>query len=244
MSLPDGFVAVITGASSGIGRAIALDLARCGGALTVQGRDAHRLEALAVEARAAGAARVLPVRVELSEDADLQALCQQLAALERIDLLVHSAGVAFLASVEDTPIQQLDLQYQVNLRAPFALTKAAVPGLIAARGQVIFINSGAGLRANPNWSGYATSKFGLKALADAFRGEMEPHGVRVLSAYPGRTATPMQASVRAWEGKAYNSDDFIQPEDVAQTLVQAAQLPRTASVIDLNIRVGPKALHE
>ena len=241
MSLPDAFVAVITGASSGMGRAIALDLARRGGELLVQGRDAQRLEGLAASARQAGAARVVAVRVDLAEDGDLQAFCQQLAGMPRIDVLVHSAGVAYLGSVEETPIQQLDLQYQVNLRAPFALSKAAVTGLVAAEGQVVFINSGAGLRANPGWGGYATSKFGLKALADAFRGEMEPRGVRVLSAYPGRTATPMQVAVRQMEGKPYNAADYIQPDDVSQTIVHALGLPRTASVIDVNIRVGPGA---
>ena len=89
-----------------------------------------------------------------------------------------------------------------DLVAPYRaeLTRLLLPRLRAERGAVVFVNSGAGLRANPGWASYAASKFALRALADALREEEAPHGVRVCTVYPGRTATPMQQSVRAQEG--------------------------------------------
>ncbi|AEB11299.1 SDR family oxidoreductase [Marinithermus hydrothermalis] len=227
--------AVITGASSGIGRAIALELAQRGAHLHLVGRDPTRLEQVAEAARAAGGtARVY--RADLAEDAALEALARDLAALERVDVLVHSAGVVALGPVATAPVEKLDWQYRVNLRAPFALTQALLPALERARGQVVFINSGAGLRANAGWSQYAATKHGLKALADALRAEVAPRGVRVISVYPGRTATPMQAEVHRAEGRAYHPERFVQPEDVALEVLAALSLPARAVVTDLSIR--------
>ncbi len=85
------------------------------------------------------------------------------------------------------------------------LTQALLPALRAAHGTVVFVNSGAGLSANAHWAGYAASKFGLRALADALRAEEAEHGVRVSTVYPGRTATPMQQKVHEQEGRAYDA---------------------------------------
>ncbi len=227
--------AVITGASSGIGRAIALELARRGARLHLVGRDPARLEQAAQAARAAGGAAEV-YRADLAEDAALEALARDLAALERVDVLVHSAGVVALGPVATAPVAELDRQYRVNLRAPFVLTQALLPALERARGQVVFINSGAGLRANAGWSQYAATKHGLKALADALRAEVAPRGVRVISVYPGRTATPMQAEVHRAEGRAYHPERFVQPEDVALEVLAALSLPERAVVTDLSIR--------
>ncbi len=95
--------------------------------------------------------------------------------------------------------------------APAELTRLLLPQLRAARGHVVFVNSGAGLRANPEWGAYAASKHGLKALADALRGEEADHGVRVTSVYPGRTATPMQEKVHRQEGKEYDAGPVDHP---------------------------------
>ena len=84
------------------------------------------------------------------------------------------------------------------------LTRLCLPAVRAARGTVVFLNSGAGQVAHPHWSAYAASKFGLRALADSLRAEEQAHGVRVTTVYPGRTATPMQQKVHQQEGKDYD----------------------------------------
>jgi short-subunit dehydrogenase len=100
------------------------------------------------------------------------------------------------------------------------------------------VNSGAGLQANPAWSAYAASKHGLRALADALRGEEQEHGVRVTTVYPGRTATPMQERVHDQEGKEYDEADWIQPSTVADAIVHVLDLPRDATIPDLRVSPG------
>lgn len=236
MPIPDPAVILVTGASSGIGAAVARQLARPGRTLHLQGRDAARLDAAAAEVHAAGGTAVTH-RVDLTDHAAVDAEAARLARdVPRLDALVHSAGVVSLAPVEHAAIADLDWQYAVNLRAPFAFTTALVAALVAARGQVVFVNSGAGQRASPGWSQYAATKFGLRALADAFRAEVADRGVRVTTVYPGRTATPMQAEVHRLEGKHYDADAFATPDDVASSIVHALEMPRSATVPEISVR--------
>ena len=100
----------------------------------------------------------------------------------------------------------------------------------------MFVNSGSGLHAHPDWSAYAASKHGLRALADALRGEEAGHGVRVSSIYPGRTATPMQELVHRQEGKEYDAGDWIQPATVVEAILHVLDLPRDATISDLTVR--------
>ncbi len=230
---------LITGASSGIGRAVALALAEAGAFLHLVGRDEGRLAEVQREAQAKGTQADMHL-CDLADDASLEALVSQVhKELRALDILVHSAGVVSLGAVAEAPIEELDWQYRVNLRAPYFLTQKLLPLLKAARGQVVFVNSGAGLRANALWSQYATTKHGLKALADSLRQEVRGDGVRVVSVYPGRTASPMQRRVRMFEGADYDPGAFVQPEDVAAQLVSALALPPRAEVTDLSIRPGP-----
>ncbi len=130
-------------------------------------------------------------------------------------------------------------QLRVNLVAPAALTRVALPALRAARGTVVFVNSGAGLQAHPTWSAYAASKHGLRALADSLRAEEHEHGVRVTSVYPGRTSTPMQAEVHRQEGKEYDAADWIDPETVADAILRVLDLGDDATISDLTLRPSP-----
>jgi NAD(P)-dependent dehydrogenase (short-subunit alcohol dehydrogenase family) len=126
----------------------------------------------------------------------------------------------------------------VNLVSPAELTRLLLPQLRLSRGQVVFVNSGAGLDANARWGAYAAAKHGLRALADALRREEHDHGVRVTSVYPGRTATPMQLKVHQQEGRTYDPDRWIDPESVATTVLAAIDLPRDAEITDLTVRPG------
>ena len=223
---------VITGASSGIGRAAALALARRG-TLHLLGRSQERLQEVAQHVEQAGGQAVLH-EVDLAEDDQLRRVATRLSELGKIHALIHSAGAIALGRVAQTSAADLDKQYRVNLRAPYLLTQTLLPLLERAGGQVIFINSGAGLNAKADWSAYAASKHGLKALADSLRAEVSD--VRVVSLYPGRTASPMQRRVHEMEGKDYDPERFVQPEDVAQQIASVLALPGTAEVTDLSVR--------
>jgi NAD(P)-dependent dehydrogenase (short-subunit alcohol dehydrogenase family) len=130
----------------------------------------------------------------------------------------------------------LDWQYRTNVHAPYLLTQALLPLLRRQQGQVVFINSSVGLIARGQVGPYAATKHALKAIADSFREEVNAEGLRVLSVYLGRTASPMQAKIHAMEGKAYHPEYLLQPSDVAAVVLNALCLPRTAEVTDISIR--------
>lgn len=227
---------LITGASSGIGRALALELAAGAAPLYLQGRDRGRLQQVqeAVES-AGGRAETHPA--DLTDDAAVDALIERAAAPSTgLGALVHAAGMVRLGTVAETPVEALDAHYRLNLRAPFRLTRGLLPALERAEGQVVFVNSGAGLHANAGWSAYAASKFGLRALADSLRQEVAGRGIRVATVYPGRTATPMQAEVHRQEGRAYDPDAFVRPEDVARQIAALLALRPPSAVSELTIQ--------
>jgi NADP-dependent 3-hydroxy acid dehydrogenase YdfG len=229
-------VAVVTGASSGIGKAIALGLAAQGASLGLVGRRLEMLEAVAKTARAA-APRVLCYQTDLTLDEDIRKLAVHLQRdFGYVDLLIHSAGAISLGRLESAPVKDLDWQYRTNLRAPYVLTQALLPMLKSRQGQIVFINSSAALSARANVGQYAATKAALKAIADSLREEVNAERLRVLSVYPGRTASPMQVAVHEMEGKAYHPERLMRPEDVAQVVINALSLPRSAEVTDINIR--------
>jgi len=229
-------IAVITGASSGIGQAIALALAAQGAILCLVGRRVERLKAVA-ESVPATVGQVEYYRADLTQDQDIRELT---ARLERdfgtLDLLIHSAGVYALGKIEAAPVEDFDWQYRTNVRAPYMVTQALLPMLRSRHGQVVFINSTAGTRAPANVGQYAATKHALKAIADSLREEVNADGIRVLSVVLGRTATPMQAAIYEMEGKTYHPELLLQPEDVAAVVINALSLPRSAEVTDISLR--------
>ena len=172
---------LVTGAGSGIGEVVADRLHQRGDRLVLLARSGDRADHLAD--RFPGCATLV------ADLADPEALVG-LGGPDALDTLVHAAGVVDLAPVAEVDWHQWRQQLDVNLTAPAMLTQALLPALRAARGTVVFVNSGAGLSANAQWAGYAASKFGLRALADALRAEEAEHGVRVTSVYPGPHRDP------------------------------------------------------
>ncbi|MBI4687485.1 MAG: SDR family NAD(P)-dependent oxidoreductase [Nitrospirae bacterium] len=227
---------MVTGASSGIGRAIALALASLGVRLCLVGRKLKTLEAVASGIKKIGSDAYI-YKVNLEKDEDLRQLKKQIEKdFGGTDILIHSAGDFAMGRMTEASIKDLDRLYRVNVRAPYLLTQLLLPGLKRRRGQVVFINSSVGLRARAQVGQYSATKHALKAVADCLRDETNEDGIRVVSVYPGRTATPMQKTVLRMEGKAYNPKQFMQPEDVASVVISALMLPFSAEVTDINIR--------
>jgi NADP-dependent 3-hydroxy acid dehydrogenase YdfG len=236
MSVRAGRTCVVTGATSGIGERLALALAERGDLVWALGRSTERLARLASSAEDL-AGRVVPVEADFESEDQIAAACERiLAQTEQIDVLAHSAGAMALGSFESIEPSTLDELYRVNLRAPFLLTRRLLAALKAARGQIVFVNSSAGLRASAENALYAATKHGLRALADGLRDEVNPDGVRVISVYPGRTATPMQRSVHDYEGRDYDSELLLQPEDVVDVVFAALDHPETGEVTDVSVR--------
>jgi NADP-dependent 3-hydroxy acid dehydrogenase YdfG len=221
---------LITGAGSGIGAVLADRLAERGDDLVLVARSQERAVELAE--RFPGATGLV---ADLADPSSLAALVLP----GSLDSVVHAAGVVDLGTVAELSAEAWREQLDVNLLAPAELTRLALPALRSARGTVVFVNSGSGLRVNPTWAAYGASKFGLRALADALRQEEQDHGVRVSSVYPGRVATPMQQRVHEQEGKAYDEAQWIRPETVADAILHVLDLPRDATIADLKVSPTP-----
>lgn len=214
---------MVTGATGGIGRELVGMLTAMGEQVLACGRSADTLRELPA----------VPVIIDLSDPASL-AGDPALTGLQRLDGLVHAAGIVGLGTVADTPYQVWLDQLTVNLAAAAELTRVLLPALRAASGRVVFVNSGAGIRANAGWGAYAASKHGLRALADALRAE-EP-ALRVTTVFPGRTDTPMQQAVRAAEGGPYEADEYLRPTTVAEAILAALNSPQDAHLTELVLR--------
>lgn len=232
----DGQAAVITGAGSGMGRSLAAGLAAEGARVCLVDRDEKSL-AESVRLLGGPSPAVCSVLCDLAVDAEVARLVQEtLRSLQRVDILAHSAGAFRMGSIESLSVADLDFQYRVNARAPYLLTQALLPELRKSRGQVLFVNSSAGLAAGPKWGAYSATKAALKMLADSLRAEVNADGIRVISVFPGRTAGPMQEQIHRLENKPYHADRLLQPDSVAAAALNALALPRTAEVTDISIR--------
>jgi NAD(P)-dependent dehydrogenase (short-subunit alcohol dehydrogenase family) len=240
MRILEGKIAVVTGAASGIGKAIAIGLSQEGATVCPVDKVLPEI-AQSLNDPSSHRNLLAPIRVDLENDQDIHDFASGLSKqYQGIDILIHSAGIITLGEIAASSIESFDRQLRINARAPYLLTCLLLPHLKASKGQIVFINSSAGLRAKAGVAAYAASKHALKAIADALREEVGSEGLRVLSIYPGRTATPMQSGVFKAEGRHYIPENLLQPEDIAKTVIEAIKLSRSAEITDIHIRSAKK----
>jgi NAD(P)-dependent dehydrogenase (short-subunit alcohol dehydrogenase family) len=226
--------AVVTGASQGIGAAAARALASRGARVGLVARSRSELDKAAVEIGSGAVA----LAADLTEPGSAQMLA---ADIERrwggLDILVHCAAAYRSGTTAELELADWDVLYRSNLRAPVALTRALLPQLLVSRGQIVFVNSTVVRASNLAGRGaYAATKAALRAFADSLRDEVNAAGVRVITVYPGSTATPLQEALHAERDVRYNPERLLQPEDVAETLCSALAMPGTAEITDLFVR--------
>jgi NADP-dependent 3-hydroxy acid dehydrogenase YdfG len=224
---------VVTGATGGIGGAVVEAFADRGHRVLALGRSPAKLEALA-----SGMANVVPLPVDFAGPIDWP---RPLRELERLDVLVHCAGIADVASVEEMSSAVWEQTFGVNVVAAADLTRLTLPALRRARGHVVFLNISAGMRAVPRWSAYVGSKAALRELADSLREEEAPHGVRVTTVYPNGTATDLLERVRSGFGRTYDAPAAIQPKTLARVLIASLDCPPDVYVTELSVRPTPEA---
>lgn len=216
--------ALITGAGGGIGSAIAAALAPTH-TLLLAGRPTARLDAVAEQLGATTWPLDLAATDEIESATEI---------VDELDVLVHNAGVMLPGAAGESYVEEWRATFEVNVFGAVALTLALLPALRQARGQVVFINSGAGQKVSPGMAAYSASKFALRAFADSLRSD-EP-ALRVTTVYPGRVDTDMQHDLVAYEGGEYDPARFLRPETVAEVVAAAIRTPAEAQLQEVVVR--------
>ena len=229
-------VVLVTGASRGIGRAIALSYAREGARLIISGRNHADLEALAKEIKGLDTAcKTIPADLRKPQEVELLAQNGQ-AAFGRVDILVNNAGIGAWAPVSQLTLEQYDDMFNVNVRAVFLLTRAILPGMITrGTGHIINIASTSSRWTYPEGTVYCASKFAVLGFNEALAKEVRETGVSVTAICPGQVNTYLGDS-----GPQDWTTGMLEPEDVANLVIQVSTLPSHAIVTELVVWPRPE----
>jgi 3-oxoacyl-[acyl-carrier protein] reductase len=229
----DGKVALVTGASRGIGRAIALALGREGAAVVLAARSAAALAEAAELVRRAGG-RAEPVVTELASEQSIRNLVRATEEkFGKLDIVVNNAGITHSARLEETRTEDLDRCWTINARAPFILCREALPLLKKARaGYVVNISSVVGVKGYPLQSAYTASKHALRGMSLSLAEELRGTNVRVHVLCPGAVDTGMVGNVRPDISK----EDLIGPDEIAELVLYLVTHRGNAVVDELHIR--------
>ena len=237
-----GRVALVTGASSGIGEATARVLAEAGAHVAITARRVDRLKMIAEEIKGTGA-RVLSIAADLvREDENRRIVTETEARFGRLDILVNNAGVMLLSPVDSASAEDWRRMLELNVLGPMVSSQAALP-IMRARGggHIINIASTAGRIANPNVSGYSASKFGIVAFSESLRREVYKDNIRVTVIEPGVVATELRdhiphagtkQAVDAWASSLRQ----LQPEDVANAVLYCVTQPEHVCINEILMR--------
>jgi NAD(P)-dependent dehydrogenase (short-subunit alcohol dehydrogenase family) len=220
--------AIITGAGQGTGRAVAHFLAAQGLTVTLVGRTEAKLRAVADEIGAEDG-NAHPYVLDVTDDAGIAAFVQSLTGTT-IDVLVHCAGDWLIQPFDTTGNEQLDHILDVNLRAPYILSRALLPNLRQSdNASILFIGSLAAVGSYPGITAYTAAKTGLRAFAASLAAELRPELIRVVTLSPSPTNTPMR-----WEASPdMDSAMLIEPETVAQVVWNMVSLPQGITFRDV-----------
>ena len=226
--------ALITGASSGIGKATALAFAKAGINLALVSRKSENLEAVATAAREFGVkAEAYPLDLAKIEQVQsgISAIASQFGP---VDILVNSAGMGYTGSLTETSLTDWQNVIDLNLTSVWQCILGILPGMRDRKsGIIINVSSIAGSQVFPNWGAYCVSKFGLMALSKTLAAEERAGGIRVTAICPGSVNTPM------WDTESVQADfdrtAMLTPEIVAQSILHAIQLPASAVVEEITL---------
>lgn len=233
-----GKVALITGASKGIGRATAQRLAEDGAHTVVGATGLDLLETLRKELEALGV-QCLAERCDVALLSDCEDLVQKsLNRFGKIDILVNNAGVGFSGKIVDSDPKKVEQMLKVNVLGVYYMTRSVLSFMIErGEGDIVNLGSVAALKYSPNFAIYSATKFAVRAFSEALRNEVQGHGIRVTLIHPGMTKTPFfESFTRGGLPLPLDRADILKPEDIADAIHFALTRPEGVSLNELTVR--------
>jgi len=224
--------AVITGASSGVGKSLAIQLSDAGYRVVLAARSEDKLNAIAEEIQSKGGDSLV-VPTDVSQPEQINNLKDRALEYGDVSVVINNAGLGKFSKVEDVAIEDWDRQLDVNLRASFLVSQAFIPGMKQRlNGTLAFMNSVAGKKGYPYSAAYVASKYGMRGLADSLREELREDNIKVISIHSGAVDTPF------WDGTGVNfpREEMLNTHTLAQSIVHAIQSPGNFAVEELVVR--------
>lgn len=225
---------VVTGATEGIGRAIAFALGRRGARLAICARTSKKVDATAAELRQAGVTAV-GAACDVGDQRQVQRFAELVhRELGPVDVLINNAGLGYFVDVEETTVEQFDHTFAVNVRGIFLMTKAFLPDMQQRQhGDIVNIASLAGRNPVAGGAAYAASKHAVLGFSKSLMLEVRKHNIRVIAICPGSVATP---SFGRGPGRHEHPEKRLQPEDVAHAVVATLEVADRAMISEVDIR--------
>ncbi|WP_018130959.1 SDR family oxidoreductase [Effusibacillus pohliae] len=226
-------VVMITGASRGIGEAVALEFAKRKAKIVLVARTPEDLERVRGRVLDAGAEDVLTITTDISKEEEVEVMLDvTLSRFGRVDILVNNAGVGYFKPVVDTTLSEWQTMFDVNVTGLFLCTRGVLPKMLEqGSGHIINISSDVGRRTIAGGAGYCATKFAVQAFADALRKEVQRQGIKVTNILPGMTDTYFANSEQGAEHKR----DWLKAEDIARAVLYAASQPPGVLVDDITL---------
>jgi len=225
-------IALITGASSGIGSALSRSLCEKGYHCILAARSENKLEKLAQSLRNEGFDCSVLI-VDVGEESSVDALFEASAKIGHVSLVINNAGLGVFSKIEESTVEDWDAQINVNLRGSFLVSRKYIPAMQKKKmGTLVFMNSVAGNFGYPYSAAYVASKFGLRGLSDSLRNELRKDNIKVISIHPGAIDTAF------WDDISidFSREDMLSPEMIADSVVHAIEAPGATVIENLTIR--------
>ena len=224
--------AVITGASTGIGKSLAWQLADAGFRLVLVARSEDKLQAIAKEIQQKGG-ESLPVPTDVSQPEQIKILKEKALDFGNVSVVINNAGTGKFSNIENVTLADWNRQMDVNLRASFLVSQAFIPHMKQKKkGSLIFINSVAGKKGYAYSAAYVASKFGLRGLAESLREELREENIKVVSIYPGAVDTPFWDDIQS----DFPRKEMLNSDALAESIVHTIQAAGNFTVEEMVVR--------
>ena len=225
-------IALITGASSGIGAAISRSLCEKGYYCILAARSEDKLEKLAQSLHSDGF-DCSALIVDVGNESSVDALFAASTKIGHVSLVINNAGLGIFSKIEESTVEDWDAQINVNLRGSFLVSRKYIPAMQKQKmGILVFMNSVAGNFGYPHSAAYVASKFGLRGLSDSLRNELRKDNIKVISVHPGAIDTAFWDDISA----DFPREEMLSPEMIADSVVHAIEAPGATVVENLTIR--------